>query len=72
MRKETLGTMFFTPYTSARQRYAPMMLAVINNSKIWRVTEMGIKKKKKIVSAHMNVAGVSGFPYERRNQVIIL
>ena len=30
----TRGTPVFTHYTSARWRYAPMMLAVINNNKI--------------------------------------
>ena len=38
------GYSVFTHYTSARRWYAPQDMANINDSKIERVTEMGIKK----------------------------
>ena len=38
------GTPVFTHYTFARRWYAPHDMAMINNSKFERVTEMGIKK----------------------------
>ena len=38
----TPGTPFFSHYSSARWRYAPHDKEMSNNSKILRVTEMGI------------------------------
>ena len=46
------GTPVFTHYTSARRWYAPRGLAKVNNSKIERVTEMGIKKKLNALNLH--------------------
>ena len=42
----------FTHYITARRWYAPHDLAKINDSKIERVTEMGIKKRKKIILSY--------------------
>ena len=42
------GTPVFAHYTSARQWYAPLDLAKINNSEIERVTKMDKKKKYRL------------------------
>ena len=41
---KSLGTPVFTHNTYAKRRYAPHDLAMTSNSKIKRVTKMGIKK----------------------------